>query len=204
MLRALSTAFCSIIKVGSMEHFVSIILADYELDEHLVESVLDSAGIGLLESETLYETFESEYNEQVLRVQMPRQLTIEESDNLAESLAHKLFEAGYENFDIEVSAEEDLPFDITSDLHVFMKNDPMFYRRVYYPTILKIADHLKQKRKLNFSKVLSPMIDKALDVYCKKFDLPQSTKKHFTQDSRKSLIDSIRDEEMQQIRQGEY
>lgn len=188
-----------------MEHFVSIIVSNNTLEEHLVESVLDSAQVGLLESETLYEMFETDFNEHVLRVQLHRQLSEEESDEFAESLAHKLFEMGYNDFDIEVSTdEESLPFDIVEDLHVFMKNDPMFYRRAYFPTMTKISDAMKAKKKVDFSKAIQPMIEKAVDVYCKKFDLPRSTKEMFTSEDQSNLVERIRQEEMQNIQQGDY
>lgn len=187
-----------------MEHFVSIILTDYELEEHLVESILDSAKVGLLESETLYEMFETDTNEKVLRVELSRQLSEQESDEFAETLADKLFEMGYDNFELEVSTDEDLPFDIVGDLHVFMKNDPMFYRRAYYPTLSKIADRVKQKKKVNFTTALEPLINKALEVYAKKYDLPKSVIKQFSTDSKESLAGLIRDEELEEIRKGSY
>jgi len=189
-----------------MEHFVSIILADYELEEHLVESILDSAKVGLLESETLYETFITDNEEQVMRVELPRQLTEKESDEFAESLAHKLFEMGYANFDIEVSTEdnEQLPFDIVEDLHIFMKNDLMFYRRVYYPTLSRVATAIKQKKRVSFSSLVEPMINKALEVYCKKYDIPQSVQKRFTQSQREDLVSRIQQEETPNVQDGEY
>lgn len=186
-----------------MEHFVSIILADYELEEHLIESILDSAKVGLLESETLYEMFETDDDEQVLRVELPRQLSIQESDEFAETLAHKLFEMGYEDFDIEVSAEEqELPFDIAEDLYVFIKNDPMFYRRAYFPALSKIAGQIKNKKKVNFKSALGPMVDKGFEAYRKKYKLPRSTK--LSLDNKETIVNRIRDDEMPEIRKGEY
>jgi hypothetical protein len=189
-----------------MEHFVSIITRDYELEDHLVESVLSSAKVGLLEDETQYVLFETDADEQVLRVQLHRQLTEQESDAFAETLADKLFEMGYEDFEIEVSTEEseDLPFDIVEDLFVFMKNDPMFYRRMYFPTMAKIADAMQANKKVDFKKAVQPMVERAVDIYCKKFDLPKSTKKMFTDEHRSNLIDRIQSEETENIEQGEY
>jgi|AntDeeMinimDraft_6_1070357.scaffolds.fasta_scaffold03036_4 hypothetical protein len=189
-----------------MEHFVSIITSEYELEDHLVESVLNSAKVGLLEDETQYVLFETDSNEQVLRVQLHRQLSEQESDEFAETLADRLFEMGYDNFDIEVSTEEteELPFDVVEDLFVFMKNDPMFYRRVYFPMMSKIADAMSNNKNVDFEKALRPVIEKAVEVYAKKFDLPPSTKKMFTDESRSNLINRIRDEETQNIEQGDY
>jgi len=188
-----------------MEHFVSIIVSNRDLEEHLVESILNSASVGLLEDETLYEMFETDDKEQVLRVQLHRQLSEQESDDFAETLADKLFEMGYDEFDIEVSTdEESLPFDIVEDLHVFMKNDAMFYRRVYFPTMTKIADAIKSKKNINFAKTVQPMIDRAVDIYTKRFDLPASTKEMFKDEDRANLVARIKEEEMENIQQGEY
>ena len=35
---------------------------------------------------------------------------------------------------------KELPFDVVEDAIVFMRNDPMFYRKQYYPTVTKLAD----------------------------------------------------------------
>ena len=188
-----------------MEHFVSIILTNYELEEHLVESVLDSAGSSLTESETLYEMFETDNNEQVLRVELQRQLSEQEADTFAETLANKLFEMGYDDFELEVSTdEEQLPFDVVEDLFVFMKNDPMFYRRVYFPTISKVADLIKNNKKVSFTKAFAPVIDKAIEAYRNKFEMSKSVSKQFSPDSKESLINRIKEEELPSIRKGDY
>lgn len=90
-----------------MEHFVSIITdKNQDLNEDLVNSIVDSTGQELVEDENEYDFFETE-DEQVLRVGLGRQLTKEESDNFAKTLAEKLFDMGYKQFDIEVSMDED-------------------------------------------------------------------------------------------------
>lgn len=86
-----------------MEHFVSIIVKDTTLDESLVESVLSSAQVGLLEDETDYIIGETDDGTNILRVGLHKNLSESESDELAENLAGKLFDLGFDNFDIEVS-----------------------------------------------------------------------------------------------------
>jgi len=34
--------------------------------------------------------------------------------------------------------KNELGFNVAHDLHIHMKNDPMFYRKQYYPTIAKL------------------------------------------------------------------
>ena len=59
--------------------------------------------IALLESETNYSSTESRERTNNPTVETHAKLDEEESDLIAEDVAHKLFDLGYNNFDIEVS-----------------------------------------------------------------------------------------------------
>ena len=86
-----------------MENFINIIFDKIEdVDEIVVNEVTTSASNALLESETNYYLFEDD-NKTVLTVQTHVQLNEEESNEVAEEIANKLWDLGYENFDIEVS-----------------------------------------------------------------------------------------------------
>lgn len=86
-----------------MENFINIIFDKIEeVDEIVVNEVTTSASNALLESETNYSLFEDE-NKTVLVVETHVQLDEEESNTVAEEIANKLWDLGYENFDIEVS-----------------------------------------------------------------------------------------------------
>jgi hypothetical protein len=86
-----------------MENFINIIFDKIEeVDEIVVNEVTTSASNALLESETNYSLFEDE-NKTVLVVETHVQLDEEESNVVAEQIANKLWDLGYENFDIEVS-----------------------------------------------------------------------------------------------------
>lgn len=86
-----------------MENFINIIFDKIEeVDEIVVNEVTTSASNALLESETNYNLFEDE-NKTVLVVETHVQLDEEESNVVAEQIANKLWDLGYENFDIEVS-----------------------------------------------------------------------------------------------------
>lgn len=87
-----------------MKNFISVIFDSHEeIDDIVVEEVASSASTALLESETNYTLFEAEDNKSILRVETHVQLTDEEADVVAEDVANKLFDLGYEKFDIEVS-----------------------------------------------------------------------------------------------------
>jgi hypothetical protein len=86
-----------------MENFINIIFDKIEeVDEIVVNEVTTSASNALLESETNYNLFEDD-NKTVLVVETHVQLDEEESNTVAEQIANKLWDLGYENFDIEVS-----------------------------------------------------------------------------------------------------
>tara|TARA_Y100000389_G_scaffold104096_1_gene100933 strand:+ start:5463 stop:5729 length:267 start_codon:yes stop_codon:yes gene_type:complete len=87
-----------------MENFINVIFDNKEeIDDIVVSEVATMASPALLESETNYSLNESEDGKTVLTVETHAQLDEEESDLVAEDIANKLFDLGYDNFDIEVS-----------------------------------------------------------------------------------------------------
>ena len=90
-----------------MENFVSVILKNREIDENaIVEAMLDVLDAPLAERIEQYGLFESERDSIVLRLSTPYELDDEESDTFAEAFSNKMFEMGYEDFEIETSLTE--------------------------------------------------------------------------------------------------
>jgi len=80
-----------------MEHFVRVIFDEaVEMNESLNESIFP--GNQLLETAD---------GKQVFHYGLPKQLSEEESDEFADRLANYMFEQGYDNFDIEISTNEE-------------------------------------------------------------------------------------------------
>jgi len=90
-----------------MQHFFSIIGKNIN-PESLLDVALSESAIGLFEDQTSYEIFEDSEGNQVLRVELHRSLDPTEADELAESLNEKLKDMGLNEFDIEVSTDEEL------------------------------------------------------------------------------------------------
>ena len=105
--------------------------------------------------------------------------------------------------DVDPTKENELGFDVIGDLQVFMKNDPMFYRKQYYPTMAKLQDKLKGG-KSPVPQDLSPMIDRCCEQYCNKFNISKDPTKLLTKEEYKSLAEVICSEEMEALRNGEY
>lgn len=56
-------------------------------------------------------------------------------------------------------------FNVGEDLLVFMRNDPMFYRKTFFPAI---QDYKATKKK----PVLIRLVKQGLGSYCNKFNIP--------------------------------
>ena len=95
-------------------------------------------------------------------------------------------------------------FDVVDDVHVFMINDPMFYRREYYPTMCNIADKFDTTQGKDIGKMLMPMIDKGCGEYCRKFNLGSDPSKLISLGDRKEIATKIVSNEMPRIKEGEY
>jgi hypothetical protein len=80
-----------------MEHFVRVIL---EKKVQLIESLDESVFPG----NTLLETIDGN---PVVHIPLDRELTNEEADKFADLLSAYMFENGHDNFDIEISTDED-------------------------------------------------------------------------------------------------
>tara|TARA_B100000674_G_scaffold496882_1_gene528573 strand:+ start:1605 stop:3278 length:1674 start_codon:yes stop_codon:yes gene_type:complete len=90
-----------------MDNFVSVILKTKEINENdIVEAMLNALDAPLAERIEQYGLFESEGDSVVLRLLTPYELDDEESDSFAEAFSNKMFEMGYDDFEIETSLTE--------------------------------------------------------------------------------------------------
>ena len=88
-----------------MKHFINIVWEKKvdDVDEVIVDTVLECADEALLEDETNYDIGETEQGGIILTVETHKALKDSESTIVAERIAHKLFDLGYESFDVEIS-----------------------------------------------------------------------------------------------------
>jgi hypothetical protein len=100
--------------------------------------------------------------------------------------------------------ETDLPFDVVDDVIVFMRNDPQFYRKSFFPAVSRVADLHREGKSIDKGKLLSSMVEQGLNEYCKKFNIAKMPDEVFNNDDRMSIIDRIFSEEMEEIQKGEY
>lgn len=100
--------------------------------------------------------------------------------------------------------KKELDFDLVEDALVFMRNDPMFYRKDYFPTISKMADKQRAGSSYDPDSILEPMVTRGINSYCKKYKLANMPDDIFRQDHRQRLLNKIREEEIKQIEKGDY
>ena len=95
-------------------------------------------------------------------------------------------------------------YDVVDDVTVFMRNDPMFYRKSLFPAVSKMADLHRAGKPVDKHTCLGAVVEKALNAYCKKFQVAEIPDETFTNNDREQIIDRIYSEEMDQIKRGDY
>ncbi len=99
--------------------------------------------------------------------------------------------------------DESLPWDVVEDLAVFMRNDPTFYRRHLYPTMIDVQEAVKNGGKYN-KKSMLPIVDRAIESYIKKFEIKKRPEDLLTDSEKMSLVNSILKAEAENFRKGSY
>jgi hypothetical protein len=99
--------------------------------------------------------------------------------------------------------DDRLPYDVVDDLAIYMRNDPMFYRKHLFPAIMRMKDQHDAGKQPNAESCLGEACNRAMETYCSKFNLGRK-ENVFKDDDRDLLIQKLFGEEMTQIRNGAY
>jgi len=87
-------------------------------------------------------------------------------------------------------------FDVPADLLVFMRNDPLFYRKNFFPAVEEFRQNKKN------TKPLENMINRGFDQYCTKFNIENPREEIFNIGDVKRLVAEIIADEMQDLEEG--
>jgi hypothetical protein len=98
---------------------------------------------------------------------------------------------------------DSLPFDVADDVTIFMRNDPMFYRKSLFPAIMNMKDRHDAGKDCVAEECLGEVCGAAMETYCKKFDLG-SPKNVFRDEDKGLIINKLFGEEMKMIKDGQY
>ncbi|MBR20633.1 MAG: hypothetical protein CMA64_10925 [Euryarchaeota archaeon] len=86
--------------------------------------------------------------------------------------------------------EDEMPYDVPSDVHFHMLNDDGFYRAHYLPCMEKIRS---ERNEAIVQGHLKPMIDKCLNHYCIKYDINKTPNELMTDGERSELASKVID-----------
>jgi len=100
--------------------------------------------------------------------------------------------------------DDSLPFDPIEDLVVYMRNDPALYRKSVYPALSKMSDCARNKQEFDFNETMKPIVINAAKSYCKKYNMPKPAGEIFPLESVASVIERLKEIELEQIQKGTY
>jgi hypothetical protein len=93
--------------------------------------------------------------------------------------------------------------DLKDDVHFFMHNDSGFYRKVLFPVISSLKSKLKGGSKCD-EMHFKPCIEKAMPIYCKKFNIKEPTEKILSPEEINELAEKMFHEEKARVEKGDY
>jgi hypothetical protein len=106
---------------------------------------------------------------------------------------------------VEVTEQnkDNMPFDVSEDLIVYMRNEPMFYRRHLYPSLIDVQETVKRGKKYNKRQLL-PMIETAIQEYVKRFNIKKTPDELMNEKERLNCISKLLSDEQENFRNGSY
>ena len=94
-----------------MDNFISIISKEKDIEKNtgiVLEALINIGAKNLAESNDKFNTFVTDSGDTVHRLPLAKSLNEEQAHEFAQKLADKLFDAGYKNFEIEMSADDEV------------------------------------------------------------------------------------------------
>jgi hypothetical protein len=98
--------------------------------------------------------------------------------------------------------KKDLGYDLKDDLMFFMNNDPDFYRKKYYPTMLKFDKYCKEGKSIR-PHAFKSLVDEAYAVYKNKFPV-EGLEKQLEQAMCEEICEAICEQETKNSKDGIY
>ena len=102
------------------------------------------------------------------------------------------------------SIDRKMPFNPVDDCAIYMRNDPMFYRKTFFPAMADVSDRMEKGDSIDPAIMLKPIVDQGVKGYCKKYIKDKRAEDVFTEKDKKACVDKISAEEMPNIKKGMY
>lgn len=107
-----------------------------------------------------------------------------------------------ELLDDKKQGKKDLGYDLMDDLMFFMNNDPAFYRKKYFPTMLKFDKFCKEGRKVS-PRGFEKLVKEAYTVYKNKFPV-EGLEKELSEELCEKICNCIHEQESKNCEEGMY
>jgi len=96
----------------------------------------------------------------------------------------------------------ELDYDLKDDLMVFMNNDPMFYRKRYFPTMIKFNQYHAEGRRVH-PRAFAKLVQEAYDLYKNKFQV-EGLMSSLPEDMCEDICKAIHEQETQNCKDRVY
>jgi hypothetical protein len=98
--------------------------------------------------------------------------------------------------------DKELGYDLKDDLVFFMNNDPQFYRKKYYPTMLKFDKFVKEGKRID-ARGFVKLVKEAYSTYQNKFPV-EGLKEELPEDMLEDICKAIHDQETKNVEDKFY
>ena len=98
---------------------------------------------------------------------------------------------------------DQLPYNVVEDLCIYMRNDPMFYRKNLYPALIDVQEAVKNGGKYP-KKSLLPVVERAIKEYIKKFEIKKRPEDLLVHEEKMECINKLLKDEVDNFRKGMY
>tara|TARA_B100000424_G_scaffold179831_1_gene139064 strand:- start:1311 stop:1646 length:336 start_codon:yes stop_codon:yes gene_type:complete len=106
--------------------------------------------------------------------------------------------------ELKIPSFQKIDFDLVEDAIIYMQNDPLFYRKEYYPVVSRLADAYRDGKSIDSGKYLKQLITNGVNSYCKKYKLANMPDDIFNESDKQKILDKIFSNEIENIRNGDY
>jgi hypothetical protein len=107
-----------------------------------------------------------------------------------------------ELFDQNIEKKPDLGFDLKDDLAFFMNNDPEFYRKRYFPAMLKFKKYCDEGKTIK-PVAFARLVTDAYDIYKQKFPV-EGLEESLNKEVCEEVCKIIHQQESKNIEEGFY
>ena len=107
-----------------------------------------------------------------------------------------------ELFGSDEDKKKDLGYDLKDDLIFYMQNDPAFYRKEYFPTMLKYDKYCKEGKQVS-ARGFKKLVDYAYECYQNKFPV-EGLERNLDEEMCEAICKAIHEQETKNCKNGFY